>query len=892
MDTPDGPWGSTRTPSSRPTSQKSTRSSRSRRSQPSSRTTEETPLLANDDGSDRDHDHDHGYGSDLAHDERSPAHTRLLRSLSASSASGKPPPPAWRRRWPSILALAVLCLLALAIMFGFLASEGIEEYALQAADFHPTKLALDGLTDHGARVQIEGDFTMDASKVTKQSVRNIGRLGTWFAREAETGAMDAELYLPEYGNVLVGTARIPGVKVNIRNGHTTHISLVALVEPGDPDGIRSVAHDYIDGRLKQIRLRGKAEVPVRSGLITLGKQTVDQSIVFHSGDVPALPKYNITKLNLREAGHGRHGLGADASILVKNTFPPVSLDVPPVAVDVLIDGCSPSDKHLKVGTAETPELHIRPNTDINVNVTGHVEKLADPLVKVCPNSAKSPLDAFIGDYMKGQDATIYINCCRFPDPATPDWARHLLNDITVPVPFAGKEMGNMIKNFSMANMHFSLPSPWAEPGSPESNPTISATVKVDIGLPNEMNFPLDVNQIKADADIFYKKKLLGKMKLDKWQHANSTRLDGRGVEGPSLLVQSEIEKAPIEIQDDDLFSEVVQALIFGGKPINMDMEATVGVGVDTPMGKLAIRGIPAKGTVPVKPIRTGKDHNGTGDGKSPMERLNLKVGDMAIVDTSPTSITLQMKSNFTNPTNYTATIPYFNINVLVNGTLIGSATVENSTVRPGNNSGTVVTVLWDPYNYGGAKGKEVGAEWLSQFISGFNTSLTMQAHNGTIPSQPALGHLLSQFPITVPAPHMSADDPSDGDGQPPGDGKNTHFIRSATMHILSSTALFTLFSPFKSTTMYLTSLNATAYYEGHEAGKILYDLPFAVPPGLSESPRLPVDWSFGSLGYEAIKKALGGQLKLNAFAIVGVRIGQWRERIWYKGGKIGANVRL
>lgn len=593
MDTPDGLWGSTRTPSSRPTSHKSSRSSPSRRSQTSSRTTEETPLLVNDNRSDHgDHDHDND------HAQRSPAQTRLLRSLSASSASGKTP--AWKRRWPSILALVVLCILALAIMFGFLASEGIDEYAMHAADFRPTKLALDGLTDHGARVHIEGDFTMDASRVNKQSVRNIGRLGTWFAREAETGPMDADVFLPEYGDVLVGTARVPGVKVNIRNGHTTHISLVAVVEPGSPEGIRSLAHDYIDGRLKQLRLRAKAVVPVRSGLIKLGKQTVERSMVFHSGDVPALPKYDITKLNLREADHGRHGLGADASILVKNTFPPVSLDLPPVAVDVLIDGCSPSDKHLKVGTAETPELHIRPKTDIKVNVTGNVDKLADPLVKVCPNSAKSPLDAFIGEYMKGEDATIYINCCRFPDPATPDWARDLLKDITVPVPFAGKEMGNMIKNFSMANMHFSLPSPWAEPGTPESNPTISATVKVDIGLPNEMNFPLDVNQIKADADIFYKKKLLGKMKLDKWQRANSTRIEAHGGQGPSLLVQSEIEKAPIEIQDDDLFSEVVQALIFGGKPINMDMEATVGVGVDTPMGKLAIRGIPAKGTVPVK----------------------------------------------------------------------------------------------------------------------------------------------------------------------------------------------------------------------------------------------------------------------------------------------------
>jgi hypothetical protein len=112
------------------------------------------------------------------------------------------------------------------------------------------------------------------------------------------------------------------------------------------------------------------------------------------------------------------------------------------------------------------------------------------------------------------------------------------------------------------------------------------------------------------------------------------------------------------------------------------------------------------------------------------------------------------------------------------------------------------------------------------------------------------------------------------------------------MHIISSTAVFTLASPFSSTTMYITNLNATAFYEGHPSGKILYDLPFAVHPGLTVSPRLPVDWSFGSIGYEAIKKAIGGELKMSAFANVGVRIGQWRQEIWYRGRSIGAKVRL
>jgi hypothetical protein len=591
MESPEAQWGSTRTPSLRPASQKSTRSSRSAPSQKSNRTTEQTPLLAREHVSDDEHEHEEEDDSPPT-----PATTSLLRSLSGSGPSDKTP--FWKKRWPSILALAILCMAILGIMFGFLASEGIEEYAMQAADFRPTRLSLDGLADQGAQVRIEGDFSMDASKVKKQSVRNIGRFGTWVAREAETGPFDAQVYLPEYGNVLVGTAKIPSIKVNIRNGHTTHISFVTSVQPGSPDGIRNVAKDYIDGRLGQIRIKGKAEVPVKSGLINVGKQIVEQSMVFKGGDIPALPHYNITKLNIREAKKGRKGMGADASIVVDNEFP-VELTLPPVGVDVLIDGCDP-EKQVFVGTAETAELKVKPKKDIQVNVTGNVEHLSDSLTQVCPNSAKSPLDAFIGDYMKGEEATIYINCCNFPDPNTPDWARDLLKDITVPVPFTGHSMGNMIKNFSMADMHFALPSPFAEPGTPEGSPKISAIVTVDVGLPNEMNFPLDVNQIKADADIYYKHKKLGKMNMSKWQKANSTMVDAHGKEGPSLLVQSVIKDAPIEILDDDLFSEVVQALIFGGKSVMLDMKALVSIGVDTPMGKFAIRGIPAEGSVPVK----------------------------------------------------------------------------------------------------------------------------------------------------------------------------------------------------------------------------------------------------------------------------------------------------
>lgn len=113
------------------------------------------------------------------------------------------------------------------------------------------------------------------------------------------------------------------------------------------------------------------------------------------------------------------------------------------------------------------------------------------------------------------------------------------------------------------------------------------------------------------------------------------------------------------------------------------------------------------------------------------------------------------------------------------------------------------------------------------------------------------------------------------------------------MHLISSTATFTLISPLPHATMWITSIDATAFYHHTEPiGTILYDLPFAVPPGATQTPRLPVDWSLDSVGYEAVRSALGGRLKLDTKANVGVRIGRYVDQIWFMGRGIGAKVRI
>lgn len=179
----------------------------------------------------------------------------------------------------------------------------------------------------------------------------------------------------------------------------------------------------------------------------------------------------------------------------------------------------------------------------------------------------------------------------------------------------------------------------------------------------------------------------------------------------------------------------------------------------------------------------------------------------------------------------------------------------------------------------------------------------MQTHPGTIPSYPELGRALEVLKLVIPAPSLRPPrDPNDPDAPdtPDEDGDTRpRFIREAVIRLFSSTAQFLLASPFSETTLYIYHVNATAYYKDDVVGHIQYGAEFSgmpdefpVPPGLSQTPRLPVKWKLGSVGYGAIRKALGGSLRLRAESELGVRIGEFRQRVWYRGRRIGAKVRV
>lgn len=266
------------TSNNQPPSIRSSRSIRSNRSRVSHDSEETTPLLSRQEDDERP-----TYGHNANGAPGSPA-SRSLGSLQESFDGKKN----GKHRWASITALSTLCLVVIAILcLGFAAPAIVEEYAQQAVVFEPTKLSIDSFTASGVRARVQGTFTLDASRVKKKSVADIGRVGTWIAKEVETGESNAKVYLPEYGNVLLGVAVIPPLKVNIRNQHVNEIDFLTDLKPGDVDGVRRIANDWLDGRLGSLRVQGTATVPLKSGIFSLGIQRISQSLLFEGQSLSA-----------------------------------------------------------------------------------------------------------------------------------------------------------------------------------------------------------------------------------------------------------------------------------------------------------------------------------------------------------------------------------------------------------------------------------------------------------------------------------------------------------------------------------------------------------------------------------------------------------------------------
>lgn len=101
-----------------------------------------------------------------------------------------------------------------------------------------------------------------------------------------------------------------------------------------------------------------------------------------------------------------------------------------------------------------------------------------------------------------------------------------------------------------------------------------------------------------------------------------------------------------------------------------------------------------------------------------MSKLAPSVSGLRITDTTKDSLHLEAAVDFTNPTPYSANVPFLDIHLLVNDTIMGQVTAEGISVKPGNNTNVPIRAVWKPSRMSGPRGTAVGRTLLSQYISG------------------------------------------------------------------------------------------------------------------------------------------------------------------------------
>lgn len=273
---------------------------------------------------------------------------------------------------------------------------------------------------------------------------------------------------------------------------------------------------------------------------------------------------------------------------------PISLTVPRVGFEVLISGCTPDEPKIAVASGVSSVIEVKPKTDIIAEAQGLVSKLPQKLTQACPTSELSPLDEFIKHYLGGDDAQIFVRGKQPSDSELPDWLGELLESITVPVEFPGSSFDNLLRNFSLSDADFSLPSPF----EPEGRPRVSGTVIAFAALPEGVDVDLAVDSIRSQGNLFYKDKKFGELNLRKWQKAKSQRVDS-DTEEILMKISSRVDNAPIDITDENVFSSLVSEFLFGSDDIILDARAVLDVKVNTVLGSLVIKQVPAQGKVPV-----------------------------------------------------------------------------------------------------------------------------------------------------------------------------------------------------------------------------------------------------------------------------------------------------
>lgn len=100
------------------------------------------------------------------------------------------------------------------------------------------------------------------------------------------------------------------------------------------------------------------------------------------------------------------------------------------------------------------------------------------------------------------------------------------------------------------------------------------------------------------------------------------------------------------------------------------------------------------------------------------DQIKPQIESLALGPTTESSFVVNTKVNITNPSPYSASVPFVDLLLVYNTTRVAHVTARDLTISPGVNSGLPVDLKWSPLELDGPAGRDAGRELISEYISG------------------------------------------------------------------------------------------------------------------------------------------------------------------------------
>ncbi|KAF9993529.1 hypothetical protein BGZ80_001951 [Entomortierella chlamydospora] len=578
--------------------------------------------------------------------------------------------------------------------------------------------------------------------------------------------------------------------------------------------------------------------------------------------------------------HPLGGVTMSGVARINNPSKVVSLQMGVVTLGIYLPSMAhPDVDFYKVAEVESPGLRLEAGKSNDLAISGRLFHLDDwsisergiPTVSV-GSEKQLILGRLLSQFIQGNDSKIQIRAIS-KDHDIPPWLSEAYKSIVLEMVFPGSPTNDFIKSLDMSRLHFGF-------SDDNSSALLSGQLSSVLQLPPNVTFPIKVLKMKPLAWL----KPPGGKNMASLGIPDFLATVSRQV-GTTLEVHVEMEDSPLIVVEDQL-PEFYQFL---NSTFNKDW---IHLGIVGDALAVVECGL---GTFEIGPI--GFDVVTSQRGIGGLSSVTPILDGLDVIDSTEHSLTVKATLIVWNPSSITANLGGLSFLWSYDGRLIGMASVPDLKLKVGNNTIECFGMMDpridcthknDPSCDIGFAGN-ASREFISKYISGDNTTtIDILGYAGST-KIPLLQPMMSSFFITSSLPEIEQD-----------------FLISSTMYLLSHTLVLELRNPLD-TPITVLYINGTASYKNEPLGHILVDFqndiaspkPILIPAndhqnetsGYAKTPKLPVTFDLSSVGYEALKKALGGTLEVDVLCHIKTKVGSMLMWVDFAKDGVSSDVR-